>query len=102
MCWYSDSWDGNFYIDFLPRNNNSFVNGNYLIATGGSGHGFKFAPVLGDLIADVLEGKPNEFRDLFKWRPRDTEHSGSTSERAADSTGPQSLSNTEMVSCHTI
>jgi len=32
------------------------------IAAGGSGHGFKFGPVLGELIADVVENKPNKFR----------------------------------------
>ncbi len=27
-----------------------------MVAAGGSGHGFKFAPLLGDLIADAFEG----------------------------------------------
>lgn len=82
LCWYSDSFDGNFYIDHLPG---SFER--ILIATGGSGYGFKFAPVLGELIADVLEGRPNEYAPLFRWRSANESLRGSTSERATSSTG---------------
>ncbi|KAI9349525.1 FAD dependent oxidoreductase-domain-containing protein [Obelidium mucronatum] len=63
LCWYCDSWDGNFYIDAVPQRNGLFV------ATGGSGHAFKFMPVIGDIIADVVEGKKNEYhQSIFKWR----------------------------------
>ena len=41
-----------------------------VVAAGDSGHGFKFAPVLGGLIADVLERKPNPYAARFAWRPR--------------------------------
>ena len=40
------------------------------IATGGSGHAFKFTPVLGKVTADVIEGKPNRYAERFAWRPR--------------------------------
>jgi glycine/D-amino acid oxidase-like deaminating enzyme len=66
-CFYSDSWDGNFYIDKDPD-----LPG-LVYATGGSGHGFKFAPVLGALVADVVEGKPNSYAKHFAWRPRSAE-----------------------------
>ncbi|KAI8618191.1 FAD dependent oxidoreductase [Chytriomyces sp. MP71] len=62
LCWYCDAWDGNFYIDAVPGRHGLFV------ATGGSGHAFKFTPVIGEVVADVIEEKPNEYRDLFKWR----------------------------------
>ncbi|TPX52548.1 hypothetical protein CcCBS67573_g09845 [Chytriomyces confervae] len=64
LCWYCESWDGNFFIDAVTGMSNCFV------ATGGSGHGFKFAPVLGDVIADIVEGKPSDFRELFQWREK--------------------------------
>ena len=38
------------------------------VAAGDSGHGFKFAPVLGDLIADAIEDKPSRFTARFAWR----------------------------------
>lgn len=63
LCLYCDSWDGDFYIDHDPDRPGLFV------ATGGSGHGFKFAPVLGEIIADTLERKPNRFAERFAWRP---------------------------------
>ena len=40
-----------------------------LIASGDSGHAFKFAPVLGALIADVVQGRPDPLQSRFAWRP---------------------------------
>ncbi len=62
ICLYCDSWDGNFYIDYHPDKPG------LMVAAGGSGHGFKFAPVLGTIIADVLERKDNRFAHRFRWR----------------------------------
>ncbi|ORY01526.1 FAD dependent oxidoreductase [Basidiobolus meristosporus CBS 931.73] len=62
MCWYTDSWDGDFYIDHVPGRPGLFV------ATGGSGHGYKFLPVLGEVIADAVELKRSEITEKFKWR----------------------------------
>lgn len=61
-CFYADSWDGDFYIGHDPERPG------LIYATGGSGHGFKFAPVLGKLVADVVEGKPNPYASRFAWR----------------------------------
>ena len=63
-CLYCDTWDGNFWIDHDPEREG------LVVATGGSGHGFKFAPVLGNLIADVLERAPNPYASRFAWRAR--------------------------------
>ena len=64
LCLYCDTFDGDFWIDEDPARPGVFV------AAGDSGHGFKFAPVLGALIADVVERKPNQWRDRFRWRAR--------------------------------
>lgn len=64
LCLYCDSRDGDFLIDFVPDSP-------LLVASGGSGHGFKFAPVLGELIADRAEGKPNPWLDRLSWRVPD-------------------------------
>src|SRR5437762_7429317 len=40
-----------------------------IIAAGDCGHGFKFAPVLGEIIADAVEEKPNPILQKFRWRP---------------------------------
>jgi len=61
-CLYCDSWDGDFWIDRHPHRPG------LVVAAGGSGHAFKFAPVLGAIIADVVEGGPGP--DRFAWRER--------------------------------
>ena len=67
LCLYCDSWDGNFWIDHHPS-----LEG-LAVAAGDSGHAFKFAPVLGGMIADVLERKPNRYAQRFAWRSRGTQ-----------------------------
>lgn len=47
-CLYTNSPDEHFIIDFLPE-----TDGKVLFATGFSGHGFKFAPVIGEILADL-------------------------------------------------
>ncbi|MEX2143340.1 MAG: hypothetical protein WD740_02000, partial [Anaerolineales bacterium] len=41
-----------------------------LVSAGGSGHAFKFTPLIGRITADVLEGKPNRYAARFAWRKR--------------------------------
>ncbi|KAI5918111.1 FAD dependent oxidoreductase-domain-containing protein [Camillea tinctor] len=63
LCWYTDTPTGDWIIDYHPRWEGLFV------ATGGSGHGFKFLPVLGDKIVDCIVGNPpEEFREKWKFR----------------------------------
>ena len=63
VCMYCDTHDGHFWIARDPEREG------LVIATGDSGHGFKFAPVLGEIIADAVEGKPNAILKKFRWRP---------------------------------
>ena len=69
-CLYTDTLDEHFWIDRHPEKEGLSV------ATGGSGHGFKFGPVFGELIADVVEGKPNDWAAKFRWRVLDPETQG--------------------------
>jgi len=62
LCLYCDTWDGNFLIDRDPQRPG------LIVAAGGSGHGFKFAPLLGGIVADVLEGRPGADAAPFAWR----------------------------------
>jgi glycine/D-amino acid oxidase-like deaminating enzyme len=62
LCLYCDTVDGDFWITRHPRREG------LVVAAGGSGHGFKFAPVLGEIIADVVEGTPNADAERFAWR----------------------------------
>jgi glycine/D-amino acid oxidase-like deaminating enzyme len=63
VCLYCDTHDGNFWIAPDPER------AGLTIAAGDCGHGFKFAPVLGEIIADAIEGKSNPLLEKFRWRP---------------------------------
>jgi sarcosine oxidase len=63
QCLYTYSKDSHFIIDHLPGSDKQVT-----IACGFSGHGFKFVPVVGEILADLaMEGKtklPIEFLSL--------------------------------------
>lgn len=66
VCMYCDTPDGDFLIGRSPG-----LSG-LVVSAGDSGHGFKFAPVLGDLIADAVEKDPTELSPAlrrFAFRP---------------------------------
>jgi glycine/D-amino acid oxidase-like deaminating enzyme len=62
VCLYCDTADGNFWIDHDPDRPG------LVVASGDNGHAFKFAPVLGGVIADVVEHRPNPFATRFARR----------------------------------
>ncbi|KAI8937045.1 hypothetical protein NX059_006264 [Plenodomus lindquistii] len=62
ICWYTDTRNGDFLISYHPKYKGLFV------ATGGSGHGFKFLPVIGDSIVECVEGRtPEDFKGKWNW-----------------------------------
>lgn len=62
ICWYTDTPHGDFLITYHPDFEGLFL------ATGGSGHGYKFLPIIGEKIVDCVEGRcPEEFREKWKW-----------------------------------
>ncbi|KAI0200921.1 DAO-domain-containing protein [Astrocystis sublimbata] len=63
LCWYTDTPTGDWIIDYHPSYKNLFV------ATGGSGHAFKFLPILGEKVVDCLNGMcPEELREKWRWK----------------------------------
>ena len=87
-CWYCDTRTADFAICYHPQ----YSAGSLFIATGGSGHGFKFLPVIGEKIVAVLkygpvseeretkgqqEGHMGRLRSLWKFpRPRGADDDG--------------------------
>lgn len=69
-CLYCDTLDEHLWIDRHPRTEG------LVVASGGSGHGFKFGPVLGGMIADVVEGKAHPWHERFAWRQLDVATAG--------------------------
>ncbi|KZT12872.1 FAD dependent oxidoreductase [Laetiporus sulphureus 93-53] len=65
LCFYTDSVDNSFLIDYLPGYNDSLF-----ICTGGSGHGAKFTPILGKHVRDIIQKKPKTVLTYhWRWRP---------------------------------
>ncbi|KAK5054625.1 hypothetical protein LTR84_001516 [Exophiala bonariae] len=64
LCWYTDSFDNHFVIDRLPGQSS------VLVATGGSGHAFKYLPIIGNWVVDILGGIGLERELVQKWRWR--------------------------------
>ncbi|KAF6789705.1 putative FAD dependent oxidoreductase [Colletotrichum sojae] len=68
LCWYTDSLDNSFVIDHVPH----YADNSLFVCTGGSGHGAKFLPVLGEHAADILQhgDESTSFtRPYWRWRP---------------------------------
>ncbi|KAE8365048.1 FAD dependent oxidoreductase [Aspergillus caelatus] len=64
LCWYSDTPDGDFIIDHHPDIAGLFF------ATGDSGHGFKFLPIIGQYVVDILEHRaPSIHRARWAYKP---------------------------------
>lgn len=65
VCLYTMSPDEHFVIDHLPDHTN------VVIACGFSGHGFKFTPVVGEVLADLVSAgrtnRPVEFLSLARF-----------------------------------
>ena len=51
VCQYENSPDGHFIIDRHPQAENVWLAG------GGSGHGFKHGPAIGERVADLVLGR---------------------------------------------
>jgi glycine/D-amino acid oxidase-like deaminating enzyme len=59
VCQYENSTDQNFILDNHPEAKNAWIVG------GGSGHGFKHGPAVGEMVKDAVLGikaPPEEFR----------------------------------------
>ena len=59
-CLYERSVDDHFIVDVHPEHEN------VIVALGGSGHGFKFCSVIGELVADLATGAVSRAPELFR------------------------------------
>ncbi|RMG29566.1 MAG: FAD-dependent oxidoreductase [Bacteroidetes bacterium] len=64
-CCYTDTLDGHFWIDRHPE-----IKG-LSVGSGGSGHGFKMGPVIGELIAAAALGEVHPWSARYRWRQLD-------------------------------
>ncbi|TPX13733.1 uncharacterized protein E0L32_005936 [Thyridium curvatum] len=91
LCWYTDSIDNDYVIDYVPGYSDSLF-----ICTGGSGHAFKFLPVLGKHVKNQVERVPDQFTPFWKWR---VAKEGKPNNGLADGAdGPREMSKLELAS----
>jgi sarcosine oxidase len=66
VCQYESSPDSHFIVDRHPAAANVWIVG------GGSGHGFKMGPALGELVANLIlsDGEPDPQFRLSRFAPR--------------------------------
>ena len=82
VCMYTNTPDGHFILDRHPRYDN------VLLACGFSGHGFKFASVIGEVLADLATAgrtrHPTDFLSLSRFDTRGALGLGSPQLRAKE------------------
>jgi glycine/D-amino acid oxidase-like deaminating enzyme len=66
VCQYEQTPDSNFILDRHPTMSNAWILG------GGSGHGFKHGPALGEMVAKLIlkDAEPNRVWRLSRFRKR--------------------------------
>jgi sarcosine oxidase/L-pipecolate oxidase len=70
ICWYSDTRDADWLVDWHPGWEGLFI------ATGDSGHGFKFLPVLGDKLVNCVEGHGGSLGAKWRWKEIEDDGAG--------------------------
>ncbi|KAL1597295.1 hypothetical protein SLS60_008879 [Paraconiothyrium brasiliense] len=90
VCWYTDSFDNHFFIDHVPGKAGLFV------ATGGSGHAFKYLPNIGNWVVDAIEGIGQERAAIQAWRWRELGGQKASNALMEGTKGARSLSNVSL------
>ncbi|KAI1314142.1 FAD dependent oxidoreductase [Xylaria venustula] len=65
LCWFADTADSDFIIDYVPNTANSVV-----LLSGDSGHGFKMFPIVGDWVKSLLEARDAK-QSITRWQWKD-------------------------------
>ncbi|KZL82593.1 sarcosine oxidase [Colletotrichum incanum] len=62
ICWFADTSDSDFIIDYVPKSNNSVV-----LMSGDSGHAAKLIPLVGNWVKNLLQAPDNK-QPVQRWR----------------------------------
>ncbi|WQF82118.1 Putative FAD dependent oxidoreductase, FAD/NAD(P)-binding domain superfamily, MTOX family [Colletotrichum destructivum] len=70
ICWFADTADSEFVIDYVPESNGSVV-----LMSGDSGHAAKLIPLVGDWVKSLLEAPDNK-QPVERWRWKEPKANG--------------------------
>lgn len=65
LCWFADTADSEFCIDFVPNTDRSLI-----CLSGDSGHGFKMMPIFGKWVMELVE-RGQQPLERWQWRTED-------------------------------
>lgn len=91
LCWYTDTFDNHFVIDRVPD-----VQG-VMVATGGSGHAFKYLPNIGNWVVDIIEGVNIDRPAIKAWKWRQLGDQKPVNVLMEGSRGDRALNNVKLV-----
>ncbi|KAH7014884.1 FAD dependent oxidoreductase [Ilyonectria destructans] len=92
VCWYTDTFDNHFVIDQVPQQPG------LMVATGGSGHAFKYLPNIGNWVTDIIEGVDSERPAIKAWRWRKQGDTKPVNVLMEGKKGTRALQNVTLVS----
>ncbi|CAG8907082.1 unnamed protein product [Penicillium egyptiacum] len=87
ICWYTDTFDNHFLIDRVPGKEG------LMVATGGSGHAFKYLPNIGNWVVDIMENSKMDRPAVQAWRWRTLGKEQPVNHLMQGSHGPRALGN---------
>jgi sarcosine oxidase/L-pipecolate oxidase len=76
LCWFADTDDSDFIIDYLPGTSDSVV-----VLTGDSGHGFKMFPIFGSWVSNFLGAGQQQ---VTRWRWKEPKPAGAKANWGGD------------------
>jgi len=93
LCWYTDTFDNHFVVDHVPNHRG------LMVATGGSGHAFKYLPNIGNWVVDIVEGVGVDRPAIRSWRWRQLGAGQPAVNKLMEGTnGPRALRNVPLTS----
>ncbi|KAK9424125.1 putative FAD dependent oxidoreductase [Seiridium unicorne] len=63
LCWFADTADSDFIVDYVPECSNSVV-----LLSGDSGHGFKMFPIVGKWTTALLASPGGQSNPRWRWK----------------------------------
>lgn len=87
ICWYTDTFDNHFVIDRVPGKEG------LMVATGGSGHAFKYLPCIGNWVVDIMENVKMDRPAVQAWKWRSLGKEAPVNHLMQGSQAPRALGN---------